>query len=254
MSRVSTRQGREGESDLHSTVDVTDVIDRQLSRYQLGVFFLCGMVVVLDGIDTQVVGIGAPLIAKELAIAPALFGWLFSAGTIGAAIGALICGVLADRIGRKRVLILATTIFGLATLATGLAGNFTQLLVWRFVTGLGLGGAVPCFVALTSEYAPARWRPRIVSLLWASFPLGASVGAFINSYIVAYLGWRPLFFLWGATPLAVALILLAALPESVRFLVARGGRTERVRRHPAHSRHHFHSGHRRGPVGDLRGR
>ncbi|WP_168213064.1 MULTISPECIES: MFS transporter [unclassified Bradyrhizobium] len=230
MMLVSAKQDREGESDLHPTVDVGDVIDRRLSRYQLGVFFLCAMVVVLDGIDTQVLGIGAPLIVKELAIAPALFGWLFSAATIGAVIGAVICGVLADRVGRKRVLILATGIFGLATLATGLAGSFTDLVVWRFVTGVGLGGAVPCFVALTSEYAPARWRARIVTLMWASFPLGASAGAFINSYIVTYLGWRPLFFLWGAMPLVAALILMVALPESVRFLVARGGRADRVRR------------------------
>lgn len=209
-------------------VSLTDVIDRNLSRYQVGIFLLCAMVVFLDGIDTQVVGIGAPLIGRELGIGKASFGWVFAAGTLGATIGALACGVIADRLGRKGTLIVATAVFGVFTLATAFVTGYDSLLLCRFATGIGLGGAVPCFVALTSEYAPTNRRATVVSLLWAAFPLGAAVGALINSYIVFAIGWRPLFLLWGAAPLAVAALHLFVLPESVRFLLTRGGDPARV--------------------------
>lgn len=214
----------------NETVNVTEVIDRNLSRYQLSIFLLCAMVVFLDGIDTQVVGIGAPLIGRELGIDKALFGWVFSAGTLGATIGAFACGVIADRVGRKKTLIVATVLFGLCTLATSYVSDFEGLLLSRFATGLGLGGAVPCFVALTSEYAPAHRRATIVSLLWAGFPLGAALGALINSYIVHAIGWRPLFVVWGIAPIGVALVHLILLPESARFLLDKGNNAPRVAR------------------------
>lgn len=206
---------------LHA-VDVTRLIDdAPISRFQVSVFLLCASVVFLDGVDTQIMGIAAPVVSAEQGIARPLLGWLFATGTLGATVGAFACGLLADRIGRKAVLVAATAWFGVATLATVLADGFVPFLLFRFATGLGLGGAVPCFVALTSEYAPARRRAAIVSLLWAAFPLGGMAGGFVNAYLLHVSGWRTLFLVWGAVPVLTALALAVWLPESVRFLLAR---------------------------------
>jgi AAHS family 4-hydroxybenzoate transporter-like MFS transporter len=209
-------------------IDAAEIIDRSFSAYQIFVFVQCAMVVFLDGIDMQVIGIGAPLISKELGIAKSLFGWAISAGMLGAMIGAIIGGVLADRLGRKLALICATTFFGLATVATAFVHNFPSLLFFRFLTGIGLGGAVPSFVSLASEYAPRPRRASVVSLLWAAFPLGGALGALLNSYIIGVLGWRPLFLVWGVAPLLVALLHIFALPESVWFLLRKGGREAKI--------------------------
>ncbi len=203
-------------------VAVTRLIDdAPISKLQLAVFCLCASVVFLDGVDTQIIGIAAPMISAEQGIARSLLGWIFAAGTFGATLGAFACGLLADRIGRKRVLVAAAAWFGLATMATVLAHGFLPLFAMRVATGLGLGGAVPSFVALTSEYAPARRRAAIVSMLWAAFPLGGMFGGFVDYYLLELAGWRTLFLLWGAVPLAIAVMLALLLPESVRFLLAR---------------------------------
>jgi MFS transporter, AAHS family, 4-hydroxybenzoate transporter len=186
------------------------------------------MVIFLDGIDMQVIGIGAPLITRELGIAKSLFGWAISAGMAGAMTGALIGGVLADKLGRKSVLLCATIFFGCATVATATANDFPTLLCLRFLTGIGLGGAVPSCLSLASEYAPSSRRASVVSLLWAAFPLGGALGALLNSYIVGALGWRPLFVVWGVAPVLVAALHSVTLPESVWFLLRKGGREARV--------------------------
>ena len=202
-------------------MNLTTLIDEApVSRFHVAVFFLCAAVVFLDGIDTQVIGIAAPMISAEHGIAGSLLGWVFSAGTLGATVGALVCGLLADRVGRKTVLVAATACFGAFTLATTLADGFASLAVLRFATGLGLGGAVPCFVALTSEYAPATRRATAVTLLWAALPLGGMTGGFLNASLLHLVGWRALFVVWGVVPLLVAAALAAWLPESVRFLLA----------------------------------
>lgn len=214
-----------------TAINITRLIDdRPITRFQLSVFLLCALVVFLDGVDTQVIGITAPMISQEHGIARSALGWIFSAGTLGATIGALSCGLIADRIGRKTTLIASTACFGIFTMATTLAGEFSHLVALRFLTGLGLGGAVPCFVAMTSEYAPARRRATIVSLMWAAFPLGGMSGGFLNSYLVTVAPWQFLFHLWGALPIVVAFILALFLPESVRFLLTARGNARQIDR------------------------
>lgn len=212
-------------------VNVATLIDEApVSWFHVTVFFLCAVVVFLDGIDTQVIGIAAPMISAEHGIARSLLGWVFSAGTLGATVGALICGLVADRVGRKMVLVVATAGFGVFTLATTLTDGFASLAAFRFATGLGLGGAVPCFVALTSEYAPASRRATAVTLLWAAFPLGGMTGGFLNASLLHLVGWRALFVVWGVVPLFVAASLAVWLPESVRFLLAHRSNSKEVGR------------------------
>ena len=141
------------------------------------------------------------------------FAPIFSAGLLGALTGALGLGTLADRIGRKQVLIVSTVLFGLFSYLTVLATTFEGLLALRFLAGLGLGGAAPCFTALAAEYTPARKRPLIIGLMWASFPLGGMTGAFAGSYLLKLYGWPSIFYVGGILPIALSLILAFALPE-----------------------------------------
>src|SRR5262249_10442386 len=162
----------------------------------------------------------APGITADLHIPQPWLSAVFSAALAGLALGAFGFGVLADRVGRKAVLIGATACFGIFTICTALAPNFNVLLVFRFLAGLGLGGAMPSFISLTSEYCPRRLRAVMVALLWAGFPLGGFVGGLLASWIIPAYGWHSVFWVGGVLPLLVCIALLFALPESVGFLVA----------------------------------
>ena len=195
--------------------------DRPLSGLQVRTLVLCALVGVLDGNDTQVMGIGAPSIAAALHVAPSAMGWAISGSWVGAAVGAVGLGGIADRIGRKPVLIAAVLVFGLFTLLTPFADNLPMLVALRVLAGIGLGGATPCFLSLASEYTPARWRASVVSLVWAAFPLGILIGGLSNGWMLSHLSWHYAFYVGGAVPVFLAVLLLVLLPESIGFLLVR---------------------------------
>lgn len=212
-----------------NTVDVGALIDSEgIGRAQWTIIGLCGLVALLDGLDLQSIGLAAPGIVAQLHIPPQSLGAVFSAALAGLALGAFGLGPLADRVGRKGVLIGATLCFGVFTVATAFANSFSVLLVCRFLTGLGLGGAMPSFISLASEYVPANKRATIVSLLWAGFPLGGVVGGFLGSWIIPTYGWHSIFIVGGIVPVVIAFALIAALPESVAFLINRGRPREQI--------------------------
>jgi MFS transporter, AAHS family, 4-hydroxybenzoate transporter len=160
-----------------SALDVTKLIDDGgLSRFQMAVVLLCGLVAILDGADTTSIAIAASTIAGLLNFPMSAFGVVFAAGTLGAMLGAMTFGPLADRFGRKRLLIVATVLFAIFTFLIAHATSYSTLVLYRFLAGLGLGGATPCFLALVSEYVPQRIRGTVVSVLWAAFPLGIMLG------------------------------------------------------------------------------
>ncbi len=200
-----------------NAIDLPALIDaRPLSRYQQGIIGLCALVALLDGMDTQSIGVAAPLIAERFGMTRPQLAPVFSAGLVGAAIGAFAFGPLADRFGRKRFLALACVVFGVFTAATAQCTSFDALLVCRFLTGLGLGGALPCFVALASEFAPARLRATAVTVTWAAFPLGGMLGGFLNAALIERFGWQAIFYVGGVAPLLVAGLLARWLPNSLR--------------------------------------
>ncbi|MGO4338705.1 MFS transporter [Labrys sp. KB_33_2] len=213
------------------SLNVSRLIDeRPISGLQIAVIGLCGLINFFDGMDTQSIGVAAPFIAKSLGLTIPQLGPVFSAGLLGAALGAIGFGAIADRVGRKRLLLIAAVLIGVFTLLTAFAQSFSSLMLCRFLAGIGLGGATPCFIALTAEYTPERHRATCVTLMWSSFPLGAMAGAFINSRLIEHFGWQMIFYIGGMLPLAIAVILAIWLPESLKFLIARRNDTAAARR------------------------
>jgi AAHS family 4-hydroxybenzoate transporter-like MFS transporter len=210
-------------------INVPEFINRnRMSSLQTLVVALCSLVILLDGFDTQVISFVAPLLAQKLGIKVSDFGPVFGAGLFGLTVGALFIGPFADRFGRKIMICLSVLSFGVFSLATIWVETFNQLLLLRFLTGLGLGAAMPNVIAMTAEFAPARLKATLVAGTFAAFPLGAVIGGALSAKFVPVYGWKIVFIGGGILPIVFALILVAFLPESIRFLVHRGGCQDRI--------------------------
>src|SRR5579871_7031864 len=210
-------------------IDLADFIDRQpVGRFQLRLLLACAAVLFLDGFDTQAIGYVAPALAKEWGLSKGALGPVFSAGLFGLMIGALVFGPLADRIGRKKIIVLSTLAFGVGALITAVVSDLNALLAIRFLTGLGLGGAMPNAIALTAEYNPHRRRATMVMIMFCGFSIGAALGGLLAADLIPRFGWRSVFAVGGIAPLVMLPILALRLPESVRFLALRGDASVRV--------------------------
>jgi AAHS family 4-hydroxybenzoate transporter-like MFS transporter len=211
-------------------VNITQLIDgRPLSRLATLVLIQCAIIILLDGTDSIAIGLTAPSIAKSIGVSMASFGPIFAIGQAGVMIGALVLGPLADRCGRKSMIIGATAAFGVFTLLTAFCTSYEQLFVCRLLAGLGLGGVTPNAVALTSEYAPKNSRAAMVALMWAAFPLGGVCVGLMSAYLIPSFGWQSVLIVGGVVPLIVCAVALAGLPESLAFLATRGLSTPTIR-------------------------
>lgn len=200
---------------------IGDLIDeRALNLYQVTTIVLCTMVLVLDGLATQSIGFLAPAMSQSLHLPLASFGPVFSSALLGLMLSSMIAGPVADRFGRKGPIIFATIMFGTFTIATAQVESFQQLVTFRFLTGLGLGAAIPNAVALVTEYAPRRLQHVLVTMLFCGMPGGALLGGIIGGILLPRWGWRPVFYVSGILPLVTSLLLIFFLPESLRFLSA----------------------------------
>lgn len=214
-----------------SRVDVQTFLDEHpFSGFQWLIFGLCFVIVLLDGFDTAAIGFIAPSLLKEWGVEKAALGPVLSAALFGLAAGALLSGPLADRLGRKVVLVTSVLVFSIACLASAFASNLTELSVLRFVTGLGLGAAMPNAVTLLTEYCPGRLRATMTNLMFCGFPLGAAFGGFLAAWMIPQWGWRSVLMLGGITPLVLTVGLIVILPESVHYLLSRGAPAERIRK------------------------
>ncbi|HWN32621.1 MAG TPA: MFS transporter, partial [Pseudonocardia sp.] len=212
-----------GMSSPSGPVGFDSVLDAgRLGRFQLGVIVPCALVAMIDGFDTQSIGLVAPDIAADWGVRPATFGLVFGIGLFGGLLGAFLFGLTSDRYGRKPNLLVAVGVFGVVTLLTPVVDSVPELLAVRFVTGLGLGGALPGIIALTSEYTPARRRATIVGLMFCGFPLGAVLGGLVAARLIPVLGWQAVFYVGGGLPLLLLPVLALRLPESARFLAMAG--------------------------------
>jgi AAHS family 4-hydroxybenzoate transporter-like MFS transporter len=210
-------------------IDLIDFIDRQpVGGFHLRLLLICAAVLFLDGFDTQAIGYVAPALAKEWGLSKGALGPVFSAGLFGLMIGALVFGPLADRIGRKKIIVLSTLAFGVGALITALVGDVNALLVIRFLTGLGLGGAMPNAIAMMAEFNPQRRRSTMVMIMFCGFSIGAALGGLVAAWLIPQFGWRAVFVVGGLAPLVMLPILILRLPESVRFMATAGHAPGRV--------------------------
>jgi MFS transporter, AAHS family, 4-hydroxybenzoate transporter len=194
---------------------------RKIAGLQVFIIIVCAVISMVDGFDTQSIALAAPSIAGDFGVPAASFGPIFGIGLFGGLVGAIVFGLLGDRFGRKPVLIISVAIVALGSLITPFTTTATALLLVRFLTGLGLGGALPGVISLTGEYAPLRRRAATVALMFCGFPLGAVVGGLASSVLIPKLGWTSVFWVGGIVPVILIPIIALAVPESVRFLARR---------------------------------
>jgi AAHS family 4-hydroxybenzoate transporter-like MFS transporter len=204
---------------MSDSIDVARLIDsRPVSRFQWQVLATCMAVSFLDGLNLQTIGVAAPALAALWGIARQALGPVFAAAPAGMILGALLMGPIADRIGRKRLVVMATVTFGLFSLLTPLATTLHQLLIFRLLTGLGLGGALPNLISLITEYSPAPKRGFLTALTFSSLPFGSMLAGLVGPWMIPAFGWQSVFYFSGAAPVLVAVIALLWLPESIRYL------------------------------------
>lgn len=204
--------------------------EHPFSGFQWVIFALCFLIVLLDGFDTAAIGYIAPSLIGEWGVSKPALAPVLSAALFGLAAGALFSGPLADRLGRKSVLVGSVAVFAVSCLASGFSPDIWTLAVLRFVTGLGLGAAMPNAVTLMSEYCPDSRRATLTNAMFCGFPLGAAFGGFLAAWMIPHFGWRSVLILGGAAPLLLLVALVVLLPESVRHMVANNYPTERIRK------------------------
>jgi MFS transporter, AAHS family, 4-hydroxybenzoate transporter len=191
---------------------------RTLAGVPLSVFIGTFLIMVLDGFDVQLIGFAAPALIADYGISRSALGPALAASVIGMSLGALAIGPVGDAYGRRPALLLSAALFGVMTLLTATATSVATLALWRFLTGIGLGAALPGAVALMAEFTPARHRSQLVVLSLLGVPIGGIVGSALAAEVIPELGWRAIFVVGGVLPVVAASVLFFVLPESPGFL------------------------------------
>jgi MFS transporter, AAHS family, 4-hydroxybenzoate transporter len=192
----------------------------RMGSLQYTVVVLCFFAILFDGIDTTAIGVVVPALAREWAVPPASFTPAFLATNLGAVVGYLACGPIAERIGRRNLIIISVIWFGVATLATAFVSSLTVLWVLRFITALGLGGAVPTGIAQAADYAPPRYRDAMTVAAITGLSAGAMLSGLLGASLIRTFGWSSVFIVGGALPLIFAPALWIWLPEAPNTGVA----------------------------------
>ena len=206
-------------ADSVTTIDLGQILDEgRWTGLQKLVLFLASITVVLDGFDNQVLGFVMPALIKQWGLTKGDFVPTVLSGLIAMCIGTAIAGTLGDRLGRRPMLIATVVLFGIATGMSALVNDLFSLTVLRVIASLGIGGAIPIATALLSEYAPKNRRSLAVSIGMLCVPVGGVIGGLIAASVLPKFGWRPLFAIGGLLPILIALLMLATLPESPRYL------------------------------------
>lgn len=192
-----------------------------ISKFHYRLLVVVGLGWMFDAMDTGLIAFIMTRLAEDWQLAPADKGWIVSVGFIGMALGAVVAGAIADKVGRKTVFAATLVIYSVATALCGLAPNLTWLLVFRFIVGIGLGGQLPVAVTLVSEYVPAHVRGRFIVLLESFWGLGWLVAALIAYFIIPNHDWHTAF-LVGGLPVLYVFILWKWVPESIPYLIHKG--------------------------------
>jgi AAHS family 4-hydroxybenzoate transporter-like MFS transporter len=214
--------GAQPPGEASDTVDIAQVIEaRGFDRFALKMLLLSLLVTFFDGFDLTAISFAAPYLAPDLGLDEITLGYVFSIGLAGMMLGALAAGMVADRFGRRPVIVGTTFVFGLLTLAMAWVRSVELLLVVRFLQGFALAGVIPLCWALNVDYAPARRRATVVTLVTMGFGLGNAAAGPASVWLIPRFGWESLFLFGGGAAILCSLLLLVGLPESLRFLITR---------------------------------
>lgn len=212
------------------TTDLSEIIENQkLTFFVVGLIFICSLVTFFDGFDMNVISLVAPEVSSALHLNKLMMGNVFSAGLAGTMVGGFIFGYLGDRIGRRPSIIMATALFGVLTLGLALARGYEQLVVLRFLQGIGTGGLLPLAWALNIDYVPRGYQSTVVTLLMLGYTLGDSFAGPLSIWFTP-LGWRSVFVFGGCAALLATILLTFLLPESIRFLANKNRRPDLIAR------------------------
>ncbi len=205
-----------------SSATETALETQRIGPLQLRVAALCTLIQICDGYDVNSIGVSVPSLTHAWNLPGPAFTTAFLWSSIGIMVGALSAGPIGDRIGRKPLLLASLTIFGLASLLTAVAGSILTLSIMRFFTGLGIGGAFPGAATLTGDYAPQRYRATMIMVSFTGAPIGGFICGQLAGVLLPTLGWPSVFVIGGVFPLILVAALALWLPESPRFLAAKG--------------------------------
>jgi AAHS family 4-hydroxybenzoate transporter-like MFS transporter len=214
-----------------AVVNVSELLENsRVGPLQVRVFALCMICLIMDGFDVQAMGYVGPAVVQDWGIDRPRLGPVFAAANLGVLIGALLLSMLADKIGRRPVLVGATLAFSALTLATAFARDIDQLLWLRLIGGIPMGCIIPNATALVGEFSPKRSRVTLMMCITVGFTAGAAIGGIVSLWLIPAFGWRSVFVFGGAVPLVIGLLMLWGLPESLQFLAVRRSRPDQLRR------------------------
>ncbi|MBU3846309.1 MAG: aromatic acid/H+ symport family MFS transporter [Candidatus Acinetobacter avistercoris] len=207
-------------------IDVNSIVDHaKLTPFHFNVVAWCLLIILFDGYDLAINGVTLPLLMNDWGLSAVQAGMLASTALAGMMFGAMIFGSLADKIGRKKVIMICIVLFSGLTFAGGFASNPTEFGILRFLAGLGIGGVMPNLVALTSEYAPKKLRSTLVTTMFSGYAVGGVMAALLGSWFTPNFGWEIMFFIAGI-PLFLLPLIWKFLPESLSFLVKQNKQAE----------------------------
>lgn len=205
------------------------VIDgSRIHSFHIWLVFWLFLVILFDGYDVVIYGAVVPSLIKEWGISDVTAGAIGSYTVMGTAAGAIVFGLLADKLGRKKIILLTIFLFSFFTLLSGFANGPTMFIIFRVIAGIGLGGVMPNVIALTTEFAPKHIRSALVSFVFCGYSVGAIAAALTSRSLLPTVGWEPVFWLAGI-PLLFFPLLIKVIPESVSFLI-QTGRVEEAKR------------------------
>jgi MFS transporter, AAHS family, 4-hydroxybenzoate transporter len=214
-----------------TTINIGEVLENsRIGPLHIRVFVLCMISLIMDGFDVQMMGYVGPALVRDWKIAGSQLGPVFAAANFGVLIGALSLSMLADKIGRRPVLVGATLAFSAMTLITAYAQTMEQLLWLRFLGGIPMGCIIPNATALVGEFSPKGRKVTLIMCITVGFTGGAMLAGAVSLWLIPAFGWRSMFFFGGGIPLVIGLLMAWGLPESLQFLAVQKKRADQLAR------------------------
>ncbi|AEQ98622.1 MFS transporter [Xanthomonas oryzae pv. oryzicola] len=206
---------------LQDTAPSGHFVLERMTPFQWRAVAVCVLLTMLDGFDVMTMAFTAPHVSADWQLSGKLLGMLFSAGLIGMAVGALALAPLADRVGRRALILVCLVILTVAMSISALAGSAWQLGALRLLTGVGIGGMLACVAVTAGEFSSPRWRNTAIVLQVTGYPVGATLGGVIAELLIRQWSWPSVFVLGAVASLLSVPLVLAFLPESLEFLIIR---------------------------------